>query len=46
MARSAAALQLRRELDAELARNGQAAGEVLEWSAAELVCAGVGFESR
>lgn len=36
MARSAAALQLRRELDAELARNGQAAGEALEWSAAEL----------
>ena len=36
MARSAAALQLRRELDAELLANGLAAGEDLQWSAAEL----------
>jgi len=36
MARSEAALRLRRDLDEEIARNGQAANETLEWSAAEL----------
>jgi hypothetical protein len=36
MARSAAALRLRRDLDAELLANGLAVGEDLQWSAAEL----------
>ncbi len=35
MARVTAAQQLMRDLDAELAANGQAAGEQLQWSAAD-----------